>query len=174
MSWTPERVELLKSLWCQGHSASRIATVFGDVSRNAVIGKAHRLGLSGKARIEAGEAAAGSPGGEGHASANRRETAASGNPPRRRKAKARPKRLLNILALNDSSCKFPIGDPGAEGFHFCGNPVIGNGPYCERHRAIAYQPGTDRRRVRRAVIDGAAPAHNMSENRRPSGKEASA
>ena len=48
MSWTDERIQQLKDLWSQGLSASEIADILGDITRNAVIGKAHRLGLSGR------------------------------------------------------------------------------------------------------------------------------
>ena len=48
MSWTPEKVEKLKELWGKGNTASEIAQILGGVTRNAVIGKAHRLNLSGK------------------------------------------------------------------------------------------------------------------------------
>src|SRR5437762_6826798 len=50
MTWTDERVELLKKLWADGLSASQIAAELGGITRNAVIGKVHRLGLSGRAK----------------------------------------------------------------------------------------------------------------------------
>ena len=55
---------------------------------------------------------------------------------------------VSLVALNDQMCKWPIGDPGAEGFHFCGHRNFNSLPYCEYHARLAYQPVSDRRRER--------------------------
>lgn len=118
MSWTEERVALLRQLWGSGKSASEIAEMLGDVSRNAVIGKAHRLGLSGRPS------------------------------PIRKKKQGEPERKVvgaTILNLTDRMCKWPIGDPKEADFHFCARATHGSLPYCAEHAAIAYQPPGKRR-----------------------------
>ena len=96
MTWTDERVSLLRQLWGNGKSASEIAQILGDeITRNAVIGKAHRLGLSGRP------------------SPIRKKPSAEASPPSG----------ATILSLTDRMCKWPIGDPREPGFHFCGRPV---------------------------------------------------
>ncbi|HYD64499.1 GcrA family cell cycle regulator [Azospirillum sp.] len=110
MSWTDERVQQLKDLWAQGLSASEIADTLGDISRNAVIGKAHRLGLSGRP----------SP------------------------IKKKPTRGATILSLTERMCKWPVGDPKHQDFHFCGKTALTGLPYCAEHAAIAYQPSNSK------------------------------
>lgn len=119
MTWTDERVTLLRQLWGNGKSASEIAQMLGDqITRNAVIGKAHRLGLSGRP------------------SPIRKKPA----------AQAEPVAGATILNLTDRMCKWPIGDPREPGFHFCGRPSVSGLPYCAEHAAVAYQtPGGKRR-----------------------------
>ncbi len=157
MSWTDERVELLKKLWADGLSASQIAAELGGITRNAVIGKVHRLGLSGRAK---------SP---------------SSSAPRARKPRshilrvARPQMRGNnalalayemepepeieaydnvipmgqrrtLLELTEDTCRWPIGDPSNPEFYFCGGKPIPSLPYCSHHSRIAYQPVNERRR----------------------------
>ncbi|KAB2870194.1 MAG: GcrA cell cycle regulator [Bauldia sp.] len=165
MSWTDERVELLKKLWIDGLSASQIAAQLGGVTRNAVIGKVHRLNLSGRAKPasttprprKAGRAA--SP---PHRPAAR--TYVAGNTALKIHAHPAPRRVpspvpiedlvvpislnVSLMDLNDSMCKWPIGDPTAENFCFCGHRNFNGLPYCEYHSRIAYQP-VERRRDRR-------------------------
>jgi GcrA cell cycle regulator len=160
MSWTEERVELLKKLWQDGLSASQIAAELGGVTRNAVIGKVHRLGLSGR--------------GQPTSSIKRqRRTHSTGNRRVRQMinvgnlalkadhlpdADMRPRRnvvvpiarMLSIFQLTEKTCKWPIGDPGQDGFHFCGHDSLENLPYCEYHAGVAYQAPEPRRRLRRA------------------------
>jgi GcrA cell cycle regulator len=170
MSWTEERVELLKRLWADGLSASQIATQLGGVTRNAVIGKVHRLNLSGRAKPATSsprprKARAAQP----HRHAAGARAFVSGNtalkihaPPVPRRAPAPvpiedlvvPISLkVSLLALNDQMCKWPIGDPGSEGFHFCGHRNFNGLPYCEYHSRLAYQPVNDRRRDRERERD---------------------
>jgi GcrA cell cycle regulator len=163
MGWTAERVELLKKLWSEGLSASQIAAELGGVTRNAVIGKVHRLGLSGRAK-PAGSAAPRPrrPRTSGMARSSRLLT--SGANALKAYPAITPRRMLppledivvpislraSLLTLTDAMCKWPTGDPATEDFHFCGHRVREGSPYCEYHSRIAYQPVGDRRRERRA------------------------
>lgn len=147
MAWTEERVEQLKKLWADGLSASQIARQLGDVTRNAVIGKVHRLGLSGR----------GSP-----SRAERPRTVTVPKP------KAKPVLIkpviveqppvvmengeyATVMTLRENMCKWPIGDPSSPNFGFCGRPTQPGTPYCESHARMAYQPVERRRNKRRAA-----------------------
>jgi len=158
MTWTDERVELLKKLWADGLSASQIAAELGGVTRNAVIGKVHRLGLAGRAKAPSSAA------------------------PRPRKARTHPHMLRvgraairgntalahayelevepepelvdnvipmgqrrTLLELNEETCRWPIGDPGQPDFFFCGGQPVAGLPYCAYHSRVAYQPPNLRR-----------------------------
>jgi GcrA cell cycle regulator len=168
MSWTDERVELLKKLWTEGLSASQIAGRMGGVTRNAVIGKVHRLGLSGRAtpsrsprprprktRQPSHPSQVAQFRAHGNAALKADpdavpQAAPEPEPAPLREIEIPPGERANILSLNDRTCRWPIGDPGAEDFYFCGrNPKAGL-PYCEHHARIAYQPVQDRRRQKRA------------------------
>lgn len=132
MSWTDERVEILKKLWAKETPAAEIAEVLGT-TRNAVIGKAHRLGLSAKKSAAADKKNAS---GEGkNTSASRSKTKES--PPKR-------KGKTGLLDLTERTCRFPIGHPDKKGFHFCGEPPLPGKPYCAEHCAVAYQAGSAR------------------------------
>ncbi|WP_395675236.1 GcrA family cell cycle regulator [Inquilinus sp.] len=149
MSWTDERVTQLRQLWGNGKSASEIAEILGGVSRNAVIGKAHRLELSGRpSPIKRKEDE------EEEAVVVAVETAA---PAAVAKVPARPAPErksggATILNLTERMCKWPIGDPRDKDFHFCGKAAHGNLPYCAEHAAIAYQPPGKRRDEERTII----------------------
>jgi GcrA cell cycle regulator len=208
MSWTEERVELLKQYWADGMSATQIAKQLGGVTRNAVIGKVHRLGLSKRtpgetpaeeqpapaATAESAEAPAAqapsdaapdpepepAPEPAATAAANGAEAAPNGaaaeeapapparpaeaerrdpsqprppGPPTQAEEEARVSlaeiekmaRKLDLLELTERTCKWPIGDPAEEGFHFCGLPTALGKPYCEHHIEIAFQPVSSRR-----------------------------
>ena len=161
MSWTDERVELLKKLWTDGLSASQIAAQMGGVTRNAVIGKVHRLSLSGRARPASSTPR---PRKMRQPSMHRPRTFVNGNTVMKTHAQPAPRRLpapvpiedivvpislnISLLALTEAMCKWPIGDPGAEQFHFCGHKNWNSLPYCEYHSRLAYQPA-ERRRDRR-------------------------
>ena len=178
MSWTDERVERLKTLWSEGLSASQIAAELGAVTRNAVIGKVHRLGLSGRSKPQV------QPSRPTVAAPPRVKTAASrpvaqGQPTVGRpvsparpitigatalKADAQADEALavatvaeteppafekvTILSLTESTCKWPVGDPGKPDFFFCGRKSDVGIPYCAFHARIAYQPSAERRRER--------------------------
>ncbi len=158
LAWSDDRTEQLKKLWEGGLSASQIAAELGNLTRNAVIGKIHRLGLSGRAKVPSSAA------------------------PRRRKARpaqnaafTRPQgrvatalatafdvedlppisdydsvvpmqQRLSLAGLNEATCHWPIGDPGTPEFFFCGGRSLTGLPYCAHHSRVAYQPAADRRR----------------------------
>lgn len=160
MSWTDDRVDLLRKLWTDGLSASQIAAELGGVTRNAVIGKVHRLGLSGRAKGNgATTARTRKPASPKAAGFTRTTKNAGGAKPAGAQAAApRPApvvdvpkpepKMLNLLQLTDSTCKFPIGDPQEDTFGFCGAKPRDGDPYCEYHCRLAYQPASDRRKDR--------------------------
>lgn len=163
MSWTDDRVELLRKLWAEGLSASQVAARLGGITRNAVIGKVHRLGLEGRARAGQGgkraeaetEEAPGPEAGAGSAARNIEADLASVVPLPSQAVGGIPalpdQGKLTLLNLTEQTCKWPIGDPGTAGFHFCGQRAELGLPYCAAHARIAYQPAQDRRRDRRLV-----------------------
>ncbi len=169
MSWTDERVEELKKLWAEGLSASQIATRMGGVTRNAVIGKVHRLGLSGRgrptrtARPKSVKQKPSMPRGPRTSMPTVGATALKAEPAQTPapvpEAKTEPVirsvdlssgERCTVLTLTEKTCKWPIGDPGEKGFHFCGGKSETGMPYCKEHAAIAYQPTSDRRRKKAA------------------------
>src|ERR1700760_1375049 len=142
MGWTDERVELLKKLWLDGLSASQIAKQLGGVTRNAVIGKVHRLGLSGRAAPSQPSRPVfrpARPRTQVAAPIQRRE-------PIQRPAVPVPSPVLDlpgtatVLTLGAHICKWPIGDPSTDEFSFCGRVASQEGPYCIEHARVAYQP----------------------------------
>ena len=139
MSWTTEKVDKLKELWSKGHTASQIAEMLGDTTRNAVIGKAHRLDL--EARAPSKQSAV--PRSRDNKQIKR--TAA----PTSRKAKFQsilldknfePENPKSLENLTESTCKWPIGHPNEEKFYFCGRKPEGDFPYCKLHVLYAFQP----------------------------------
>jgi GcrA cell cycle regulator len=158
MSWTDERVETLKKLWADGLSASQIAAELGGVTRNAVIGKVHRLGLSGRAKSPASTTPR--PRKQRSGSQMLRVSRASlrGNTALARAyeldVESEPELVDNViplgqrrslLELTEDTCRWPIGDPGAPDFFFCGGQTVTNLPYCAYHSRVAYQPANLRR-----------------------------
>jgi GcrA cell cycle regulator len=154
MGWTDERVEALKKLWLDGLSASQIAKQLGSgLTRNAVIGKVHRLGLSGRAAASTPQRAA-------FKTARPPRPATPAVPaPRRVEAVVEQKAVVvvhaveetgsaTVLTLDARMCKWPIGDPSRDGFSFCGR-ANSDGPYCTHHASMAYQP-QQRKAVKRA------------------------
>ena len=138
MSWTEEKVAKLKELWGKGNTASQIAEIIGGISRNAVIGKAHRLNLSAKIKTRA--------------SSNTNTNFKSNNIDKLRKGrKSRFKSLIiekdfepenpkQLEELNENSCKWPIGHPNENSFYFCGRTSLKDFSYCRLHLLYAYQP----------------------------------
>ncbi len=166
MTWTEERVELLRKLWREGRSAAQVAAALGsDTTRNAVIGKIHRLGLadrsmttasSGAPRVRATRAPrvqprAGAAQGGGVvgnvalALAPQIAVAPQDNPEFDVVVPITAR--VTLLDLRDAMCRWPMGDPSSSEFRFCGAKSPSSaGPYCRHHAAIAYQPAQDRRR----------------------------
>jgi GcrA cell cycle regulator len=161
MSWTDERVERLKVLWADGRSASQIAAELGEVTRNAVIGKVHRLGLSGRAKtsVPARPRKERRPGPRSARHATIGATALKAlrhldpdpepDPEPAFLEEPDPAFRATILTLTEHTCRWPLGDPGGPDFFFCGRASDPGVPYCPYHTRIAYQPVGDRRRDRR-------------------------
>lgn len=140
MGWTDERVEQLKTMWAEGLSASQIARALGQVTRNAVIGKVHRLGLSGRAQPQRVE--------RPRTSAPRVVTPRPVLP--EPALPAEPLMMADgthatVSTITTGMCKWPIGDPSEAGFKFCGHKVKPSAPYCEAHARMAYQPSSSKR-----------------------------
>jgi len=141
--WSDDRVSTLSKLWTDGLSAVQIARQLGGVTRNAVIGKVHRLGLSGRRAASAPRGASDRPVRQPRV---RRVTAV--RPPRPvRPASALlvtapegPGLVDNLAHLPVHACKWPIGDPKSADFSFCGRPAEGR--YCAAHEAQGVRPGT--------------------------------
>jgi GcrA cell cycle regulator len=156
MGWTDERVELLKKLWADGLSASQIAAELGGITRNAVIGKVHRLGLSGRAKSPSSSAP------------RPRKARSSGHMIRVQRPQVRGNNALaydyeveaepemleipmeqrkTLLQLSEKTCHWPVGDPSTPDFFFCGGESANDQPYCTFHCRVAFQPASDRRRT---------------------------
>ena len=140
MSWTPERETKLKELWKKGHTASQIASIIGNTTRNAIIGKAHRLNLEARAISKK--------------SALKAQTESNITPEVKTQKlgrKARFKALLldksfeqenpkKLEELTDETCRWPLGHPYEEKFYFCGRKPMEKFPYCKLHVLYAFQP----------------------------------
>ena len=140
MSWTDEKVAKLKELWGKGSTASQIAEVIGGISRNAVIGKAHRLNLSAKIKTRSVTS------NENFENTIDRKSIKS-NKGRRSKFKSliieknfEPENPKTLEELDENSCKWPIGHPNEKSFYFCGRTSLKDFSYCKLHLLYAYQP----------------------------------
>ncbi|MFN3511895.1 MAG: GcrA family cell cycle regulator [Phenylobacterium sp.] len=136
-SWTRERVDALARLWRGGLSAAQIAAALGGVTRNAVIGKIHRLGLNGGPKAARPGTRRASP--VRRSDGGRRGPAPVRPPPPRIVAAPEDPGLATVLTVAAHACRWPIGDPLAAGFTLCGRPAA-RGAYCDGHAAQAYQP----------------------------------
>ena len=147
MSWTDDRVTVLKKLWLEGLSASQIAKQLGGVTRNAVIGKVHRLGLSGRAAPSQPQRAVlrtPRPPRPVAAPVVRRAEPLIRHEPMRFRAPEEPG-PATVLTLGAHMCKWPIGDPSSTEFTFCGRGTAGT--YCSEHSQVAYQPQQGKKRA---------------------------
>ena len=140
MSWTDEKVAKLKELWGKGNTASQIAEIIGGISRNAVIGKAHRLNLSAKIKTRSATS-----------SENYNNSLNEKNIKIKRGRKSKFKSLIiekdfepenpkQLEELDENSCKWPIGHPDEKNFYFCGRSSLKEFSYCKLHLLYAYQP----------------------------------
>tara|TARA_B100001057_G_scaffold481149_1_gene554838 strand:+ start:159 stop:662 length:504 start_codon:yes stop_codon:yes gene_type:complete len=140
MSWTDEKVAKLKELWGKGKTANQIAEIIGGISRNAVIGKAHRLNLSAKIKTR-------------FVASNKNfdNATETRDLPSNKSRKSRFKSLIiekdfepenpkQLEELDESSCKWPIGHPNEKTFYFCGRTSLKDFSYCKLHLLYAYQP----------------------------------
>ena len=166
MGWNDERVDLLKKLWSDGLSASQIAGRLGGVTRNAVIGKVHRLGLSGRATTSRMKSHRPRARSQASKRLMKPRFATLGNPalrqlylgdsepytPSAEELEIPLNERRSIQTLTEVSCRWPIGDPQQSDFHFCGRKKVLGLPYCEFHARRAFQPPQPRRRDREAVV----------------------
>jgi len=140
MSWDEKKVTILKELWGKGNTASQIAEIIGGLSRNAIIGKAHRLNLSSKIKARS------STSGQSYQNSSEENNS---NQKKERKSKFKsliiekdfePENPKKLEELDESSCKWPIGHPEEEKFYFCGRSSLKDFSYCKLHLLYAYQP----------------------------------
>ena len=140
MSWNEEKINKLKELWGKGSTASQIAEIIGGISRNAVIGKAHRLNLSSKIKTR-----------NVSSTQNFNINTEENNSKQRQGRKSKFKSLLiekdfepenpkKLEELDESSCKWPVGHPEEKSFYFCGRSSLKDFSYCKLHLLYAYQP----------------------------------
>tara|TARA_B100001540_G_C15757136_1_gene619883 strand:- start:266 stop:754 length:489 start_codon:yes stop_codon:yes gene_type:complete len=137
MGWTDEKVEKLKELWGKGNTASQIAEIIGGISRNAVIGKAHRLNLSAKIKKRI-------------ASSNQSQSRDNNNVQARGRKRRfqsllldknfEPAKNLNLEELTDQTCKYMEGHPNEKDSYFCGRKNVEKFSYCPLHLMIIFQP----------------------------------
>jgi GcrA cell cycle regulator len=156
MAWTDERIAQLKAGWEGGKTASQIAEQLGEgVTRNAVIGKAHRLGLESRpSPVKAGEdteaavvtrAAPVAPVPPAATAPPAVAAPVAARPVAKKPARTGKAAKTSLLDLNEKICKWPIGHPGDSDFHFCGKPSQAGFPYCTEHCLQAYQAQLPRR-----------------------------
>ena len=140
MSWTHEREKKLRELWGEGHTANQIANMLGNTTRNAVIGKAHRLKLAARAHSK-----------NSQAKSRERKNYNQITKPEKLSRKAKFKSLLldknfepenpkTLEELNDTTCRWPIGHPDEKDFYFCGRSSVKGFSYCKLHVLYAFQP----------------------------------
>ena len=165
MSWNEEKVSKLKELWGKGNTASQIAEIIGGISRNAVIGKAHRLNLS--AKIKTRSAAKN----QDFINSNKENN----NPVRGRRSKFKsliidknfePENPKQLEELDENSCKWPIGHPNEKSFYFCGRSSLKDFSYCKLHLLYAYQPKGKKEEVIEKEDDGELIQKKISQLRK--------
>ena len=139
MSWTEEKVNKLKELWGKGKTASQIAEIIGGLSRNAIIGKAHRLNLSAKIKTRTATS---------NQSFENLKDEKNIKIKKGRRSKFRsliiekdfePENPKQLEELDEKSCKWPIGHPNEKTFYFCGRSSLKDFSYCRLHILWAYQ-----------------------------------
>ena len=139
MSWTDEKIEKLKELWGKGNTASQIAEIIGGVSRNAVIGKAHRMSLSAKIKHRK----------LNYSNKNNEQLFQNNKVKQSRKQRFKsllldknfePAKNLNLEELTENTCKYMEGHPNEKDSSFCGRKTIDKFSYCPLHLMIVFQP----------------------------------
>ena len=147
MSWTEEKVAKLKELWGKGSTASQIAEIIGGISRNAVIGKAHRLNLSAKIKTRTATS---------NESFDNSIIDKNNKSKKSRKSKFKslliekdfePENPKQLEELDEKSCKWPIGHPNENSFYFCGRTSLKDFSYCRLHLLYAFQPKTKKEEI---------------------------
>src|ERR1700759_3564722 len=159
LTWSDDRVEQLKKLWEAGLSASQIASELGNVTRNAVIGKVHRLGLSGRAKSPSSATPRQRKARPAQQMMRVSRPVSRGNTALAQafEVEAEPDAIahdnvvpmsqrLSLLELNQATCHWPVGDPSSPDFFFCGGKAIAGLSLFAPHSRVAYQPASDRRR----------------------------
>jgi len=144
VEWNEERIEALTRMWREGLSASQVARQLGGVSRSAVIGKVHRLGIAGRDAPSRPNAMGGRPSSRARASAGGvRRTSAPAPRTARAPTPTAPRvafevaPLATIHTLSEHGCRWPIGEPEEPGFGFCGRLRNGGGSYCAGHSPMS-------------------------------------
>lgn len=162
--WSDNRVEQLKKLWEAGLSASQIAAELGGISRNAAIGKIHRLGLVRAPKLKPKQHSVAAPSraplAKSSVGRNFKAPRMVGNAALAQvfEVEVKPEeacdnvllmhRHVTLMELTSDNCHWPIGDPQTSGFVFCGGEAVARGPYCAHHTRISVQPAGDRRRAK--------------------------
>ena len=141
MSWTHERIEQLKKLWEAGYTASNIATELGGITRNAVIGKAHRLGLSGRMKSKSKVSSV--------SIVRKRKMPVNKNSKIiELTTSVEPMNPTSFADIKDGLCRWPLGEPEDSDFKFCGRKCAEGMIYCTEHHSLAYQPLNQARQKR--------------------------
>ena len=141
MSWTHERREQLKKLWEAGYTASNIATELGGITRNAVIGKAHRLGLSGRMKSKSKVSSV--------SIVRKRKMPVNKNSKIiELTTSVEPMNPTSFADIKDGLCRWPLGEPEDLDFKFCGRKCAEGMIYCTEHHSLAYQPLNQTRQKR--------------------------
>ena len=140
MSWNEEKVEKLKELWGKGSTASQIAEIIGGISRNAVIGKAHRLNLSSKIKTRNASSSQNFDNSSEENSSKQRGGRKSKFQSLIIEKDFEPENPKKLEELDESSCKWPVGHPEEQSFYFCGRSSLKDFSYCKLHLLYAYQP----------------------------------
>ena len=139
MSWTEEKVNKLKEMWGKGQTASQIAEIIGGVSRNAVIGKAHRLNLSSKIKTKSSNVNK-----KNYSNHNNTQIQFKG---KRSKFKSllldknfEAAKNLTLEELTEDTCKYMEGNPNEKDASFCGRKNVEKFSYCPLHLMVVFQP----------------------------------
>jgi GcrA cell cycle regulator len=140
MSWNEEKVEKLKELWGKGSTASQIAEIIGGISRNAVIGKAHRLNLSSKIKTRNSSSSQNFDNNSEENSSKQRRGRKSNFQSLIIEKDFEPENPKKLEELDENSCKWPVGHPEEQSFYFCGRSSLKDFSYCKLHLLYAYQP----------------------------------